>query len=270
MASPQKTESGHIRILQLTDCHLYAQQNTELLGLDTLASLHAVVDQVLEEATAIDLILATGDIAQDASEQGYRHFISAVERLPAPCVWIPGNHDDARLMDYIGAPLGLNQNWIDLGAWRIVMLDSSLPGSVAGFLAQSQLERLSDALANADDRFVLVCLHHHPVAIGCGWMDPLGLLNSPALMPIVATDKRVRALLWGHVHQEFDQQHGPLRLLATPSTCVQFAAHSKEFATDSQAPGYRWLQLFDDGRIETQVKRLPHGRFIPDPDATGY
>ncbi|MGK0418993.1 MAG: Icc protein [Halopseudomonas sp.] len=59
-------------------------------------------------------------------------------------------------------------------------------------------------------------------------------------------------------------------MLASPSTCVQFAAHSENFATDERAPGYRWLRLFDDGQVETAVSRLAEGRFLPDPGATGY
>ena len=51
---------------------------------------------------------------------------------------------------------------------------------------------------------------------------------------------------------------------------MQFAPSSNDFATDTQAPGYRWLRLYDDGRIETAVSRLPAGQFLPDPEADGY
>ena len=34
-----------------------------------------------------------------------------------------------------------------------------------------------------------------------------------------------------------------------------------EFALDDKAPGYRWLVLYADGRIDTGVCRLP---FMPD------
>ena len=61
-----------------------------------------------------------------------------------------------------------------------------------------------------------------------------------------------------------------MRLLASPSTCIQFAPASEDFATDNQAPGYRWLRLYDDGRVETAISRLADGSFQPDPGATGY
>lgn len=270
MQSPIGTPSDSVCIVQLTDSHLYADPNADLLGLDTAASLSAVIDLVLEEVACMDLVLATGDIAQDGNERAYRRFIEAAARLPAPCCWIPGNHDDAALMARIGGETGLSRHWVDAGNWRIVMLDSSIPGAVAGHLSTTQLAALDDALQGAGERFVMVCLHHHPVPIGCDWMDPLGLLNAQDLLPRLRAHAQVKVVLWGHVHQELDQHEDGLRLLATPSTCVQFARHSADFATDTQAPGYRSLTLLPDGRIETRVSRLQAGRFLPDPGAVGY
>lgn len=271
MPSPKGTEpDAAVCLVQLTDSHLYADPDADLLGLDTSASLQAVIDLVREEVPRMDLVLATGDIAQDGSERAYRRFIEAVESLPAPCYWLPGNHDDAMMMARIGAETGLSKNWVDAGNWRIVLLDSSIPGAVAGHLAESQLTVLESALASTGERFVMVCLHHHPVPIGCDWMDPLGLLNADDLLPRLSADDRVKVVLWGHIHQELDQQLGGLRLLATPSTCVQFAKHSADFATDTQPPGYRSLILLPDGRIETRVSRLQPSRFLPDPGAVGY
>lgn len=270
MPSPVATRADHVCVVQLTDSHLYAGPDADLLGLDTHESLQAVIDLVLDETPGMDLVLATGDITQDGSEAAYRRFVAAMQRLPAPCHWLAGNHDDAELMQQIGAASGLTREWVDTGRWRLVLLDSSVPGAVAGHLGEAQLALLDRAIEQAGDRFVLVCLHHHPVPIGCGWMDPLGLLNAAQLLSRLEANPRVRGVLWGHVHQHFDQQRGHLRLLASPSTCIQFAPHSEEFATDEQPPGYRWLRLYDDGRIDTAVSRLAQGRFLPDPGATGY
>lgn len=120
-----------------------------------------------------------------------------------------------------------------------------------GFLAESQLQLLAQSLSEAPDRHHLVCLHHHPVAIGCEWMAPIGLRNAEAFFAVVDRFPQVRAVLWGHVHQEFDQMRQGVRLLASPSTCIQFAPGSEDFKLDTLAPGYRWLRLHDDGQLET-------------------
>jgi Icc protein len=47
--------------------------------------------------------------------------------------------------------------------------------------------------------------------------------------------------------------HGTVRVMTTPSTCVQFAPGSAKFAIDPRPPGYRRLTLHADGRIETEA-----------------
>lgn len=74
----------------------------------------------------------------------------------------------------------------------------------------------------------------------------------------------------GHIHQEFDQQRGNLRLLASPSTCVQFAPGSEEFQVSSEAPGYRWLRLYADGTLDTGVSRVTGITFEIDYSVKGY
>ena len=46
------------------------------------------------------------------------------------------------------------------------------------------------------------------------------------------------------------------RLLASPSTCVQFAPGVDDFQVDLSPPGYRHLALLPDGAIHTRVSRL--------------
>ncbi|MDB4542942.1 phosphodiesterase, partial [bacterium] len=80
----------------------------------------------------------------------------------------------------------------------------------------------------------------------------------------------VRGVLWGHVHQEVDRLHNDVRLLASPSTCVQFAPGSPGFRADDQAPGYRWLDLHEDGTIATAVSRVRDVEFKVELDSGGY
>ena len=263
-------EAGYVSVVQLTDSHLFADQDARLLGLDTFASLEAVIGLALAEVPVMDLVLATGDITQDATPAAYSRFMDAVGRLPAACHWIPGNHDDAELMRELGDASGFSRPWIDSGNWRIVLLDSSIAGAVPGYLRDDQLSILSEAIESAGERHLMVCLHHHPVDIGVDWMQPLGLRNASQFLEVLKGREQVKAVLWGHIHQQLDQQLGNVRMLATPSTCIQFAANSSDFATDDQQPGYRWLRLYDDGRIDTGISRLAPGRFIPDQGATGY
>jgi Icc protein len=88
------------------------------------------------------------------------------------------------------------------------------------------------------------------------WLDEVRLQNAAEFFALVDRCPQVRAICWGHVHQQFDVRRKGVRLLAVPSTCAQFAPYSEQFAIDHSPPGYRHLSLHQDGRIETDVVRV--------------
>ena len=71
---------------------------------------------------------------------------------------------------------------------------------------------------------------------------------------LLARHPGVRGVAWGHTHQPFDGMRGRIRLMGTPSTCMQFAQDADEFEIDDRPPGYRWIKLEPDGKIETGVE----------------
>jgi len=267
--SPPAADTS-LLLVQLTDSHLFADAQARLLGMQTRDSLQRVVELVRREQPRIDLLVASGDISQDGSDESYALFQQLCAPLAAPLRWLPGNHDARAALNRASAAGNWRQPVVDLGNWRIVLLDSVIPGAVPGFLEQSELALLDRALAEAPERHHLVCLHHHPVSIGCHWMEPIGLRNAEALFAVLDRFPQVRALLWGHVHQEFDALRCGVRLLASPSTCVQFTPGSAYFAVSNQSPGYRWLRLEADGRLETGVSRLSDYAFRIDYGQGGY
>lgn len=271
-ATPSAAPSADSSVLlvQLSDSHLFAEADGRLLGMDTCDSLQRVIALVEQEQPRIDLVLATGDLSQDGSLASYQRFRQLTESLAPQVRWFPGNHDEPAAMQAACAGTALLDSVLDIGQWRIILLDSSIVGAVPGYFAEEQLSLLDQALDSAGARHVLVSFHHHPVSIGCRWMEPIGIRNPQALFARLAGRSQVKALLWGHVHQEFDQQLHGMRLLASPSTCVQFAPGSEDFQVDHEAPGYRWLRLHDDGRLDTGVSRVTGIDFEIDYSVKGY
>lgn len=263
---PQATSSTSdpVRLVQLSDSHLFADADGSLLGMNTHDSLQRVVERVLAEQERVDLVLATGDLSQDGTEESYHQFRRMTAAIAAPARWLAGNHDEPLPMERAAAGTDLLDPVTDIGNWRVVMLNSAIPGSVPGRLEDDQLHLLKQALQTAGDRHCLICFHHQPVSIDCAWMAPIGLRNPDQLFEVLEPYPQARALLWGHIHQEWDQQRGNLRLLASPSTCVQFEPGSDDFKIDERSPGYRWLALHDDGRLETGVSRLENFAFTVD------
>lgn len=238
------------RILHLTDLHLYASER----GVVTQRSLDRVLDRARRHGWPPDCILLTGDLVHDCSRAGYERLRERFGAFNVPVYCIAGNHDDPELMRVLLSVEPLHYaGSARLGNWCVVLLDTHVPGEDGGELTPETLDRLDATLREAASRHVLVCLHHHPVAVGSAWLDALGVANRDALFAVINRHANVRALLWGHVHQAFDEQTGGLRLLATPSTCVQFKPHCTRFRYDSLPPACRWLTLHDDGRIGTEL-----------------
>ncbi len=260
----------YVTVVQLSDSHLFASLDGRLLGMETDDSLQQVISGVVAEHSNIDLLLCTGDISQDGSNASYQRFAEMVETLDTPMRWFAGNHDERLALQQVCAHTDRLDPVYDLGAWRIILLDSSVPNKVYGMLADDQLEILEHALADAGERHVLIGLHHHPIPINSCWMDKIGLRNAADMLSIISRYSNVKAVIWGHVHQEFDQQLNGVRWLAAPSTCVQFTPQSEDFSVDDKAPGYRWLRLYDDGQLQTVVSRVENIDFEIDYSVKGY
>ncbi len=257
-----------VHVVQLTDAHLFASPAGTLLGFNTRDSLQHVVAQVGREQPRIDLLLCTGDLSQDGSVASYQAFRALTGGFAAPTRWLPGNHDEAEVMAQVAPELV--QSVTDIGSWRVVTLNTAVQGATHGLLEQDQLSILDDALASAGERHCLVCCHHQPVDIGCAWIAPIGLRNADQLLRRLQGYPQVKVLLWGHIHQEWDEQRDGLRLLATPSTCIQFAVGSEDFKVSEEQPGYRWLRLHADGRVETGVERAADFEVKLDFNSAGY
>lgn len=263
-----------VQLVQITDTHLYGDSSGTLLKMNTQHSFAQVLSAVKENQTAIDLVLATGDIAQDSSVDAYKHFTSNIERLEAPYRWIPGNHDSAMVMREVADGTPANEKIIQLNNWLILMLDTSIEGQVHGRLAKDELAFLKSNLDQAElDNSVkhcLVCLHHNPVKGNAGWMKDIGLHNKDKFWQLLKDSNKVKCVTYGHVHQELDYIHEGIRCLCTPSTCIQFKPNVVNFALDQVNPGYRELKLFEDGAIETQVHRVEGENFEVDYSSGGY
>jgi len=258
--------------VQLTDTHLCKIHGGTLLGMDTDHSLQAVIDLVKAQRPTIDLLLGTGDLSDQGAVEAYRRLQQYFSQLTNSHCWLPGNHDNRENMAAVAdQPLRLCRE-IRVGRWQILMLDSQVPGEVGGELGPAELAQLDAALAvaAAEQLYSLVCLHHQPVAIGCEWLDEQMVADAPAFFSVLDRYPGVRGVLWGHVHQQVDALRGDVQLMATPSTCVQFAPGSAGFKADSAAPGYRWLELLSDGSLQTGVSRADAVSFKVDLDSGGY
>lgn len=248
----------NLKVLQLTDSHLYADPSRCLLGINTLETFDQVLAQALHEQGVPELLLATGDLVHDASDSGYKRLLGRLKLTGIPTYCLPGNHDLPKKMKQI-----LNHEnvhtlpSVQAKGWSLIFLDSTIPGNESGNLDKDQLELLQLLLEAHTDKHTLICMHHHPLPVGSRWMDTMVLKNPDRFFGLLADHPQVKAVLCGHIHQKYENEHQGVRLIGTPSTCVQFVAGQDDFAIDACPPGYRWLNLLANGEIETGLGLLP-------------
>lgn len=269
-AAPRAKDHRGLRLVQLTDPHLFADPQGRLLGMTTRRSFEAVLEFALARESPIDALVLTGDLVHDASAQGYRTLRGLLDRTELPYYCIPGNHDSAeRMADVLGPTVLEPVDRRRLGDWNLVFLDSTEPGREGGNLGQTRLAALADLLS-ADAPPTLIFLHHQPVPVNSRWIDTMAVLDGQALIGLCHRHPYVKAIVCGHIHQEFALQLDGCRILGTPSTCFQFTPEQDDFAIDPIPPGYRELRLYPDGDIQTTVIRLIDYPERPDPSALGY
>jgi Icc protein len=249
-----------LTLIQVTDTHLLEDTDSLLRGSNPYHNLQAVLHQVAVHQP--DGLLLTGDLADEGSEAAYGHLIQSLSGFDCPIYWLPGNHDHLpNLQVALDRPPFHGPQAIDLGAWRLLMLNSVLPEAKfgEGYLASDQLQWLSTELASHPHQPTVVALHHHPVPTGIDWMDQMALQNGDDLLAVLDIAAQVRMVLFGHIHHAFQcpwktSTGAQIEFLGCPSSCIQIAPPTPTAQHDW--PGFRLIHLYADGRYRTPVQRV--------------
>lgn len=261
------------RILQITDLHLYADQTKRLLNINTWDSFQAVLLDVKAQCELLPphLIVLTGDICQNPALVAYEALIKEFKSFKCPIAWIAGNHDDLTLMKQglLGQPM-TPEKYFKFNDWEILLLNSAWPDHVEGKITDEELRLLETKLSQSKAKHHFLMIHHHLLDLQTAWLDKLKLSNADKLLAVIDRFPTIKIVLSGHVHQLNEQLRQGVSYLTTPSTCIQFKPHSKQFTPDSQYPGYRWFNLLSDGSFRTEIRRIKPPEWLPDLKSGGY
>jgi Icc protein len=253
-------------LIHVTDLHLYADVRRTLKGVNTLASFKAILKLADRRHGSAELMILGGDLAQDEAKSTYKRLVDEMGDS-RPFCYVPGNHDDIENMQACLGPLPETR---DLADWQIIFLNTKDEGEIGGILSEEELGSLEQQLVKGRGKYQLIVMHHHPIPVGSGWLDKIALKNSDAFWQIVDRHEGVRGVLFGHVHQQFEQMRGEIKVMGSPSTCIQFKPNEEAFWLDEAHPGYRWLQLNANGSIETGVERAVGFMPVDLTDTIGY
>jgi 3',5'-cyclic-AMP phosphodiesterase len=251
--SIQQRNPDVLEIVQITDCHIFSDSEKRFDGVDTAASLKRVIE-LINDAESPDIVMATGDLVNDAEVTAYHRLLTLFKMLKTPVYCLPGNHDNPEMMhDILNKGNIATTRVIDGNFWRLILLDTVITGSHSGYLVREELAFLDDTLRQTGSNPVLIALHHHPVSVNSPWMDTMILENPDDFFTVVDRFPAVKGIIWGHIHQEFARQRNMVKLMGTPSTCRQFRLETPVSAADDKPPGYRRISLLKDGSLRSEV-----------------
>lgn len=210
-------EGAPLRLLHLSDTHLSGDDSLHHGIVDTAAAL----DQVLARAsdlTGLDAVVVTGDLTDDGSPQAYRKLRNAVEpwaaRRGASVHYVMGNHD---LPDPFEQVLGDRLRSVEIRGFRIIGLDSSVPGAGYGRLGAAQLDWLTSTLRTpGGEAGTVVLVHHPPIPAMTPLLAALELQDPEELLEI-CSPAGVLAVLCGHYHLPLVSSIGRMIVAVAPA-----------------------------------------------------
>ncbi len=244
-------------VAQLTDTHLFAKNEQELMNLRTNDSFQAVLNHLSRLQPHPEILLLTGDLSHDESFRSYERLQELLAPLEIPTYWLPGNHDSLPVMEQV-----LRQHTVSAdksfqkGGWHFLLLSSWVQGRVHGQISQESLKWLELQLRAIGHKPTLIGLHHPPCYVHSKWLDTSTLQNPEKFFAVIDRYPHVKLVIFGHIHQAFEHNRHGVSYLGSPSTCIQFKPASVEFSLDQAQPGFRLLTLFSDGTYETKIERV--------------
>lgn len=258
-----------VRLLQITDTHCYADDDSRLEWSDLTVypnkSLIRVLAHLEQLADDFDALVISGDLVQEETAGAYQRIAEILKDFPLPVYILPGNHDVPDLMRSELSRQNELVNYVPhtvFSAWHLAFLDTHFTGHPEGDINDEQFAELKGRLDQlAPEEHALLFMHHHPVSIGSPWMDHMGLQQTDAFWSLLTSYPQVQGVVFGHIHSEFSMEYPVtpeknIWVLGTPATCVQAKHNDEEMLLDDARPAWRELVLQPDGSIETAVHYL--------------
>lgn len=218
-------------IAQISDCHIVSRDEVFADRVDSAAGLVRAIETIAALDLRPDLVLATGDLVNDARPEQYDRLGELLSELTIPLVPLPGNHDDRtelrrRYPGSVpdGSPEQPIDHVVDVGPVRIVCLDTTIPGRNDGRLRSDQLDWLDATLTAAPDRPTMVAQHHPPTSSGLIWMDEhCAFDGGDREAAVIGRHPHVEAVVSGHLHRSFQTRYAGTISVTCPSTAGQLA-----------------------------------------------
>ena len=218
------------------------------------------IDEI--NATGVDAVVIKGDIADRGLPEQFEAAARVFSRLRPPWHAFLGNHD------HYGLELGLEVDGyallgqppapraVELGGWRLLLLDTVEPGHHHGIFPEERLAWLERALGEAPGCPTLLFTHHQPVPPEHAdtYPNTIGIRpeHSLGLFEAIRRHPQVRGVLIGHTHRNRVRRHAA----AGPAPFVEVNC------TKDYPGGWAHYRLYEDGSFRQEVRRTASERAL--------
>ena len=195
-----------MKLIHITDTH-FVRPDEMLLGLNPKERLDTAITDINRHHGDADLAVITGDLTHWGHREAFESLKDSLSALSIPVKLILGNHDERTVFKDVfpGAVLdenGFVQEVVDTPAGRMLLLDTNLEGTHAGWYCNDRLAWLDGQLDTSGDLPLFLFMHHPPCKLHLEPMDQIGLVQSDAFRDVVEPHAhKVRHIFFGHIHR---------------------------------------------------------------------
>ena len=213
-------------IAQLTDTHITVPENENGDCYVKLEALRKCVSAINTLKTAPDVVIHTGDLVHNGSDEEYQLTKLILDELRAPYLITPGNRDSVTaliknftLHSSQRADTAFLQYATNVSDYRLIASDTSTENNNLGFLDFQRLAHLDNLLNEQPERSTVIFMHHPPINLSNS--EPLKHEYENYRMvknfsEIIDRNPQVVAILCGHIHRSFTGWINATPLLAMP------------------------------------------------------
>jgi Icc protein len=233
------------KLIWLTDLHLIEPGKDWPQGVDPLARLRVCLEEIRTLHSDAERMVISGDLIQLRNPGAYGILREELKRMPTPCRLLVGNHDERDALLEIFPEIddidGFVQGADDLDGERLLYLDTlAADGKHHGELCPARMRWIGEQVRSADERPLLIFLHHPPCDIGVPALDRLRLVDAEALARLIRRRRGATHLFCGHVHRNASGLWAghPFATLKSPHVQFDLDMTGSKLVRSKEPPGY--------------------------------
>ena len=211
----------YIKVAHITDTHILKDSSLTLNQINPLDRFKKVISTVAKKK--YDLIIFTGDIADDGNEESYNLFFNVIEILSTPCIVISGNHDNEAIISRMRKNkkncISILSMPITINKWNFLYLNTNVAHQPYGELIQEDILLMKNKIEKLTGKTCVIM--HHPVFPSyIGNLDQYNVKNPEYFLSVC--ENKIDLAICGHIHGDHRWVFNKTAFESAPSTIFQF------------------------------------------------